>query len=635
MNVLVYTGNGASNSSVKLILKCLRSLISDHYDIMSVDHSALRKGHWIDSTAMVVFPDGRDITYCEYLQCIGMERLKQYVNNGGKYLGIAGGAYFASKEISFSCYNNALYPDLDLVHDLGYAMIDRTVSQSRHLGIFSGCATGRIIPGYHVDSEKGARALKVSLNYDHLPFIDSNSKFIDLCVNGGMWFENAGQDVTEKILGFFETPCNGQKAAIIQIQYGKGKAILSGLNIEYDPEWISSRLLDYDDKSSTRLKCSLPALLNSNPSRIMLLKSILRNLGLRLNDSYKDQNTEEMSALHIFSDGAKNKVKLKLFSHLDSDCVKDSQLVWKFISNSNYEGKISTDPYVLPIIYHENYDLRDEDFNVNQYFNSRSLEGGFGAFLIYGKVVTSTHTILEKNSIFSSLLPNGTVFVADHQLSGRGRGHNSWISQKGSLQFSLLMNYKSPKTLTFIQYLFALAIVETIKSFPAYSNFPVFIKWPNDLYVQFNGNLSKLGGILISSTFDQGYFRLFIGCGLNVLNHHPTISLLQVSRAMNLPLVTRECLLAALLSKFQKMIGIMEQNESFHSFLDSYYSNWLHSNQSVAVHNNGVVNQAVLVGIDKQSGYLIALQANQEHILLHPDGNSFDMLKGLISQKLL
>ncbi len=43
----------------------------------------------------------------------------------------------------------------------------------------------------------------------------------------------------------------------------------------------------------------------------------------------------------------------------------------------------------------------------------------------------------------------------------------------------------------------------------------------------------------------------------------------------------------------------------------------------------------MLLGIDLETGYLRAVtdDPNREEILLQPDGNSFDMMKGLIHEK--
>ena len=89
----------------------------------------------------------------------------------------------------------------------------------------------------------------------------------------------------------------------------------------------------------------------------------------------------------------------------------------------------------------------------------------------YTQVVTSTQTMLDKNYKFLTRLPSGFTSFATHQVSGRGRGRNAWISPLGCLQFSTLVHV-SPATLTrsgsggvvFVQYLAGLAIVESVRT---------------------------------------------------------------------------------------------------------------------------------------------------------------------------
>lgn len=141
------------------------------------------------------------------------------------------------------------------------------------------------------------------------------------------------------------------------------------------------------------------------------------------------------------------------------------------------------------------------------HYQSQSSErdGGFGEHLLYGEVVTSTNTILEKYdsllcyfilfSIPSNLfrntqllrhLPSGFTATATIQVAGRGRGSNVWVSPAGSLIFSTVIRHPvsllTHAPVIFLQYLAALAIVEGVKSYDVgFANIPVKLKWPNDI----------------------------------------------------------------------------------------------------------------------------------------------------------
>lgn len=130
-------------------------------------------------------------------------------------------------------------------------------------------------------------------------------------------------------------------------------------------------------------------------------------------------------------------------------------------------------------------------------------DDAFGKNVLYGEVVTSTNTLLEKydltlwytnigltdlqrNTELLRRLPSGFTATATVQVAGRGRGSNVWVSPAGSLMFSTVVRH--PVSLTqhapvvFLQYLAALAIVEGIKTYDTgYQNLPIKLKWPNDI----------------------------------------------------------------------------------------------------------------------------------------------------------
>ena len=258
---------------------------------------------------------------------------------------------------------------------------------------------------------------------------------------------------------------------------------------------------------------------------------------------------------------------------------------------------------------------------------------------------------LCRNPIFASILPHGTVFLASQQIQGRGRGKNrygftwnpsfsyylkSWISQKGCLQFSLRISHKRASTLLFLQYLFGIAVVEGIKRLSGCESIPIHLKWPNDIYIKTEKNeLKKIGGILVTSEYVNNTFGVLIGCGLNVNNHRPSLSLDIFSKKE----IEIEMVFASILNTFENLYNEFEgdyrdKRDPFKEFREKYYAYWLHSNQKVVVkHQDGGIDNVIIRGLDK-TGFL---KGEREHsndtILLQPDGNSFDMLKGLISFK--
>ena len=101
MNVLIYNGNGTSPNSVKQTYNILKSLLGHAYDVMKVDATTLKNEPWEESCSLLVIPGGRDTPYCEDLKNEANDKIRQYVKQGGNYLGLCAGAYYASREIEF------------------------------------------------------------------------------------------------------------------------------------------------------------------------------------------------------------------------------------------------------------------------------------------------------------------------------------------------------------------------------------------------------------------------------------------------------------------------------------------------------------------------------------------------------
>lgn len=118
-------------------------------------------------------------------------------------------------------------------------------------------------------------------------------------------------------------------------------------------------------------------------------------------------------------------------------------------------------------------------------------------------------------------LPTPLLSLASHQLTGRGRGANVWLSPSGCLQFSLLVRTSlttipAPKVV-FVQYLFGLAVAEACREEAILGNEVgerVRLKWPNDLYAVIGAgdrDRKKIGGILVNTSFTGNQVDIVIG----------------------------------------------------------------------------------------------------------------------------
>jgi biotin-(acetyl-CoA carboxylase) ligase len=129
-------------------------------------------------------------------------------------------------------------------------------------------------------------------------------------------------------------------------------------------------------------------------------------------------------------------------------------------------------------------------------------------------------TSSRRNPRLLSRIPTPIVSLASHQLSGRGRGGNVWISPSGSLAFSVLLraplSLLPASKLVFVQYLFALAVVEACREPNVLGERGncTRLKWPNDIYAVVGpgaGDRNKIGGILVTTSFSSGSVDIIVG----------------------------------------------------------------------------------------------------------------------------
>lgn len=116
------------------------------------------------------------------------------------------------------------------------------------------------------------------------------------------------------------------------------------------------------------------------------------------------------------------------------------------------------------------------------------------------------------SQILTKRPPEGTVFVADSQVDGRGQASNKWESEPNmNLTFSILL-YPDFLEITRqfeISKAMSLGVTDFLKSLTG----QVSIKWPNDIYL----SNRKVAGILIENSVRVNVISsCIVGIGLNV-----------------------------------------------------------------------------------------------------------------------
>lgn len=105
----------------------------------------------------------------------------------------------------------------------------------------------------------------------------------------------------------------------------------------------------------------------------------------------------------------------------------------------------------------------------------------------------------------------GTLVIADHQTSGRGRSGSQWISPRGSGLWLTLV--ERPDDAAALEVLSLRTGLRAARALDRFAPEPIRLKWPNDLYCEGR----KLGGILIEARWREGKLEwVAIGLGVNV-----------------------------------------------------------------------------------------------------------------------
>jgi biotin--protein ligase len=217
--ILIYNDEGASAVCVNALV----DFLSEKNNVACVSGNQLQQDDWIKQTKTLIMPGGRSMPFYEKLSSAGNKNIRQFVEQGGTYIGICAGAYYACTETIFA---KGLPLELILPGELHF---------------FSGRAIGPVFAdedfAYH--SEKGARVVAVCWK---------NGEIFSSYFNGGCYFEPTDDGV--EILSHY---IHNNLPAVIRCKVGQGQAILSGIH----PELAYHDIPNNDDSYHQTLRKAL------------------------------------------------------------------------------------------------------------------------------------------------------------------------------------------------------------------------------------------------------------------------------------------------------------------------------------------------------------------------------------------
>ena len=225
--VLLYEDTGTSNVDIlSLALKAafgsMKSKLGTFkYHLLRVSANDIIHGGCLTDANIFVMPGGRDLPYVAKLQGSGIENLRRFVENGGRYFGICAGAYFASSFCEFEKGS------------------DMEVCGQRDMKLYPGTALGCIYPGFQYGSENGARMINVILT-DKFGDSVNNRKF-PVYYNGGCEFILQSQSELQEVENVARYEDFPDKNAIVLCKHGDGKILLSGVHPEMNSAFIKDK----------------------------------------------------------------------------------------------------------------------------------------------------------------------------------------------------------------------------------------------------------------------------------------------------------------------------------------------------------------------------------------------------------
>jgi BirA family transcriptional regulator, biotin operon repressor / biotin---[acetyl-CoA-carboxylase] ligase len=186
----------------------------------------------------------------------------------------------------------------------------------------------------------------------------------------------------------------------------------------------------------------------------------------------------------------------------------------------------------------------------------------FGRQIRYFPEIDSTNSWLAEN--WSEFTLSGSLVIAEHQTSGRGRFKRQWddVPQKSLLFSVLLISTGDPSITGFDQMLPAISLVRALHRRLS-SEHEVRLKWPNDIML----NDRKLAGILAERFLMGERVITIVGMGINVNTYLRELS--EPARQIGTSLLAetgveweRERLLAEILNEWEPLYDALRAGDT-------------------------------------------------------------------------
>lgn len=172
-----------------------------------------------------------------------------------------------------------------------------------------------------------------------------------------------------------------------------------------------------------------------------------------------------------------------------------------------------------------------------------------GKNLYLYKIIDSTNTKALSERLSGAI--EGSVFIAEHQTSGKGRLGRNWIANDNKNILMSILIYPDIK-LADISKLTLIAGLSVCKVIINELGLNAYLKWPNDIII----NNKKVCGILINSKIsNESVEGLAIGIGINVNSKYLPMEIEKKATSLAIEsqsLLDRSKIITLILERFEK-----------------------------------------------------------------------------------
>lgn len=260
--ILTYIDAGTSDVT-RVMRAIARELRPGAYQLRAVMADDLRHDAALfDHAALFVMPGGADLPFCEALNGAPNQRIRRFVEEGGVYLGICAGAYYACRELSF------------------HAGSADAICGPRELGFVDAVALGslpELTGGIAYDATPRSAAAAEIRTTEHL---STTPVSLYAHYHGGCCFDFGGRTCHGAHVLAVYTGIDRNPPAIVSARVGKGRAILTGVHLEDSGQECQDALRRFDDMIAHVPMCE--KLARTDKARLQAFRLLLAQAGLTL-----------------------------------------------------------------------------------------------------------------------------------------------------------------------------------------------------------------------------------------------------------------------------------------------------------------------------------------------------------------